>query len=61
MIQQDPNAAASVSRVAKCRSQKVPKHGFGHFRSSEQQTDDTSGHAILDFLLVFYSVLQCSY
>jgi len=37
--------------------QKVPKHHFRHFRSSEQHTDGFDWLATYDFLLVFYSGL----
>jgi len=54
--EQDPNAGNS--RVAVCRSQKVPKHDFEHFRTSGEHADSTNRLARYDFLLVFYSDLK---
>jgi len=36
------------------RSQKVPKHYFGHFQSSQLHADGTDWLERCDFLLVFY-------
>jgi len=36
-----------------CKSQKVPKHNFGHFRSFEEHTDDTDELGSCDLLLVY--------
>ena len=54
--EQDPNAGNS--RVAVCRSQKVPKHDFEHFRTSGEHADSTNRLARYGFLLVFYSDLK---
>jgi len=53
--QQDPNAGNS--RVAECRSQKVPKHDYGHFRTSEQH-GSTNQLAEYDFLLVYFGYIR---
>lgn len=50
---QDPSVLNS--HVAECWSQKVPKHDFGHFWSSEQHADGTNRFVWYNFLFVFYS------
>jgi len=47
VIQHDPNAGNS--RVAKCRSQTVPKHDLGHFQRTSQHADGTDKPAKYEF------------
>jgi len=49
------NAALAAVKLLMADVKKVPKHGFGHFRSLEKHADGTNRLAMSDFLLAFYS------